>query len=231
MRNTSRLALVLLPCLLLCAARGEDKKFLDSFNVDEQNFVSTGKNTYFSLEPGYQLVYEGEEDGKKMVLVITVLNETKKVGNIETRVIEERETADGKLTEVSRNYFAMDKTTKSIYYFGEDVDMYKDDKVTGHGGSWLAGVDGARYGLMMPGTPEEGDRYYQEVASGKALDRAEIQSLTEKLKTPAGNFENCLKTKETSGLDPKEKSTKSYAPGIGLVKDSEYKLTRYGQAK
>jgi hypothetical protein len=230
MRNIVKLALVILPCVLLCSAQGEEQNYQDSFNVDEQNFVSTGKNTYFILEPGYQLVFEGEEDGQKMELVITVTNETKKIGNVETRVLEEKETADGKLTEVSKNYFAMDKTTKNIYYFGEDVDVYKDGKVTSHEGSWLAGVDGAKYGLMMPGTPKEGDRYYQEVAP-KAKDRAEIQSLTEKVKTPAGKFENCLKSKETSGVDPKEKSTKYYAPGVGMVRDSEYKLAKYGQAK
>jgi hypothetical protein len=83
----------------------------------------------------------------------TVLNETKTVDGVECRVVEERETKDGKLVEVSRNYFAIGKRTNSVYYFGEDVDIYKDDKVVSHEGAWLAGKNGARFGLMMPGLP------------------------------------------------------------------------------
>jgi len=83
--------------------------------------------------------------------VITVLAETKKVGNVETRIVEERETENGELTEVSRNYFAISRRTNNVYYFGEDVDEYKNGKVTGHGGSWLAGVEGAKYGLIKDG--------------------------------------------------------------------------------
>lgn len=222
------LALALLPVF---AARGEENPWQDSFAVDEANFASTGKNTYLILEPGYQLVFEGGEDGEKAQLTITVLNETKKVGNVETRVVEERETVDGKLTEVSRNYFAIDKTTNNVYYFGEDVDDYKDGKVSGHGGAWLAGEKGAKYGLLMPGTPKVGERYYQEIAPGVAMDRAETVSLTEKVKVPAGKFEDCLKVKEGSALKPKEKEYKYYAPGVGLLRDGDLKLARYGNAK
>src|SRR5215471_8192131 len=52
--------------------------------------ASTGRNPYFILEPGYQYVYQGKERGNKVDLTVTVLNETKPVAGIETRVIEER---------------------------------------------------------------------------------------------------------------------------------------------
>ena len=61
------------------------------------------------------------------------------------------------------------------------------------------------------------------------MDRAQIVSLTGRLKTPAGQFEKCLKTEETSPLE-RGKAYKLYAPGIGLVLDGNLKLTRYGQA-
>ena len=41
-------------------------------------------------------------------------------------------------------------------------------------GSWEAGVDGARPGLIMPGTPAHGARYFQEIADRMAVDRGEI---------------------------------------------------------
>lgn len=96
-------------------------------------------------------------------MTITVANDTKAVDGVETRVVEEREEADGRVVEVSKNYFALDQRTKDVYYFGEDVDEYKDGRVS-HGGSWLAGEEGATFGLMAPGEPKKGDRFYQEQA-------------------------------------------------------------------
>lgn len=205
-----------------------DRSWVDSFAVDGRNWSSTGKNDYFVLEPGYQLVLQGKEDEEEVVLTITVLNETKKVGGVETRIVEERESKGGKLVEVSRNYFAVDRTTWNVYYFGEDVDMYENGKVVNHEGSWLTGKDGARYGLAMPGKPEVGYRHYQEIAPKVAMDRAEIVSVSEVIRTPAGTFRRCLKTAESSALKPAEREYKLYAPGIGLIQDEDNLLVKYG---
>ena len=141
---------------------------------------STGRNPYFVLEADRVQVLEG--DGGR--LVITVLNEIKTVDGVETRVVEERETDKDQLIEVSRNYFAISRRTNSIYYFGEDVDAYKGGKVTGHEGSWLAGLKGAKPGLWIPGEPLLRSRYYQEIAPGDAMDRGEIVSVTERMTVP-----------------------------------------------
>ena len=202
------------------------RPFTDTFMVDEKDLASTGRNPYFILEPGYQLVLENP--ARKEVLTITVLDETRKIGAVETRIVEERETVDGKETEVSRNYFALCRRTNSVYYFGEDVDVYKDGKVVSHAGAWLAGVDGARPGLLMPGRPLNGARYYQEIAPGVALDRAEHRDDKATVETPAGAFENCLVVVETSPLEPGHESLKAYARGIGLVQDDVLKLVKHG---
>jgi hypothetical protein len=153
--------------------------FTDSFDLDKADLSSTGRNRYFVLEPGYQLILEGTDKGKATVLTVTVLNETKTVEGVETRVVEEKETANGQVVEISRNYFAISKKTSDVFYFGEDVDDYKNGKVVGHEGSWLSGDNGARFGLIMPGTPLLGAKYQQEIAPKVAMDRAEIVSLTE----------------------------------------------------
>lgn len=189
-------------------------------------FSSTGRNRYWILEPGYQLVLEGKDGGAAVRLTITVLDETKRVADVETRVVEEREIVDGKLAEVSRNYLAFGTQSRHVYYFGEDVDEYDGGKVT-HGGAWLAGVNGARFGILVPGEARVGARYYQEQAPGVAMDRAENVSVTEKLTTPAGKFTPCLKTKETSPLEPGA-DYKLYAPEVGLVQDGPLRLVKYG---
>jgi hypothetical protein len=186
--------------------------------------TTTGSNPYFILEPGFQLVLEGGT----AELVITVLDETVEVDGIQTRVVEERESKDGELVEVSRNFFAICAQTKDVYYFGEEVDMYQGGEVSSHSGAWRSGEENAKYGLIMPGAPRVGMKYYQELAPEVAMDRAEIISLDETFDTPAGEFTNSLKTKEGSALKPLEMEFKTYAPGIGLIQDEKLLLTKHG---
>jgi len=197
----------------------------EEFGIAECPLVPTGRNPYFILEPGFQTVLEGK--GTK--LVITVLDETKTVDRVNTRVVEEREWKNGELVEVSRNFFAMCERTKDVFYFGEEVDMYSGGKLASHTGAWLAGENNARAGLIMSGQPKVGMRYYQEVAPGIAMDRAEIVSVNDTLKTPAGSFSNCLRIKEGTALDPNEVEYKVHAPGIGLIQEPGILLTKYGQ--
>ena len=192
--------------------------------------LSTGRNEYFILEPGYQLTFEGKEGSKKVDLIVTVLNETKVVDGVETRILEERESADGNLVEVSRNFFAIGEKTRNLYYFGEEVDIYKKGKVVAHEGAWLSGVKGAKYGILVPGQIKVGDRYYSEKAPKVAMDRQENISTDAVLDTPAGKFEHCFKVKETTPLESGTEY-KLYAPGIGLVQDGSLKLVKYGVVK
>jgi hypothetical protein len=207
------------------AAPADDARpWTTDFRVEPGELGPTGRNPFFILEPGYSMVLRkgGEEVTK------TVLNETRMVDGVETRVIEERETKGGQVFEVSRNFYAISKRTNSVYYFGEEVDFYENGKVVNHEGAWLSGVNGARFGLMMPGTVLLGGRHYQEIAPKAAMDRAEILSTTETVETPAGTFKSCLKVEESSPLEPGVKETKYYAAGVGLVKDDKQELIKYG---
>jgi|RhiMethySRZTD1v2_1073278.scaffolds.fasta_scaffold10302_14 hypothetical protein len=210
-----------------------DEKWTDSFSLNNCTFSSNGSNQYFILKPGYQTVYEGVDEGIDVSQTITVLNETKIINGIDTRIIEEKsmDIKSGMEYEVSRNYFALCKETNSIFYFGEDVNFYDNGKLANHSGTWHDGVDNSKAGLMMPGMPLVGARYYQESAPKVAIDRAEIVSLSETVDTPAGKFENCLKEKDTDGLDPEEVAYRYYAPGIGQVRDDKLNLIRYGYLK
>jgi hypothetical protein len=191
-----------------------------AFPVEPRTLATEGEAPYFILKPGYQSTFTS--GGGK--LVITVLNETLDVDGVMTRVVEEREWKGAELVEVSRNYFAMDPTTGDVYYFGEDVDEYKKGKVVSHGGSWRHGSRGATFGLMMPGKPTVGMKFYNEQAKGVAMDRAEIVSVSERLTTSAGAFDRCVKTRETTPLEKLAREYKIYAPGVGLIKDGDMVL-------
>jgi hypothetical protein len=205
----------------------QDAGWTSKFEIEPGDLGPTGRNPFFILEPGYQLTLE---DGGER-LVITVLDDTRLVDGVLTRIVEERETDGGEVKEVSRNFFAISRRTNSVFYFGEEVDMYKSGKIASHEGAWLSGAGGATFGLMMPGLPLLKARYYQEVAPRVAMDRAEIVSLSETIRTPAGEFTNCLKTEESSPLEPLIRESKHYARGIGLIQDGSLRLVKHGPAK
>jgi len=204
----------------------QGRKWTESFGQENCRFSSVGRNPFFILEPGYQLVLESSTEK----VVITVLDETKKIGSIRARVVEEREEKNGKLVEVSRNFFAICREHGDVFYFGEEVDDYKDGKIVAHSGAWRADEANSKAGIIMPGTILLGARHYQEIAPN-AMDRAEIISDDVTMETPAGTFKNCIRVEETSGLDPDEKGYKTYAPGVGLIQDEDLVLAWYGWAK
>lgn len=212
------------------AAPAADDPWQREFGLEHRRFSSKGRSPYFVLEPGYQLTLEGRKGADPVRLVITVLDETRKVAGVETRVVEEREWVNGQLAEVARNFLALCQDTHSVFYFGEEVDMYKDGKLDSHAGAWIAGENAAP-GILIPGEPVLGARYYQEVAPGKALDRAEIVGVAGDLKTPAGDFEGCVTVEESTPLEPGIKERKRHAPGIGLVDDHGLLLVKHGFVK
>lgn len=203
---------------------GIDSEWQKEFGFEECTLVTTGKNPFFILDPGFTIVLESNAEK----VVITVLDETKEVDGVETRLIEEREWRHGELIEVSINMFAMCEETQDVFYFGEFVDMYSEGELTSHQGAWIAGEKDAKAGLIMPGNPEPGMRYYQEIAPGVAMDRAEIISNNKTLSTPAGTFTDCLETVEGTALNLSEREIKIYAPGIGLIQDANLFLTEFG---
>lgn len=218
--------------------RDRDPSFTTDFGLDNSMyFVPDGGNRYFSLRPGHFVRLEGENgEGQFEEVEITVLNQVRAIyfevdGTPKVafaRVIEERERLDGRISQISRNYYARCPITDNIYYFGEDVDHYnRRGRIIGHDGAWLAGEDGALPGLAMPATFLEGSRYHMENAPGISMDRAEHIGSGLTINTPAGRFRNCIEVLETSPLEPEEETLKIYAPGVGLIGDEALRVVEY----
>jgi hypothetical protein len=231
----------------------DDDEFTTEFRLQDCEFDnddSEGANHYFSLQPGYQLVLEGDEDGEEIRVWIYVTEDEEEItvpgiGTVSTRVVEEWEWVDGLLVEVSRNFFARCEQTNDIYYFGEDVDICEaglepDDggflcegEEPDHEGAWRAGENKAKSGLIMPGTFLLGSKYFQERArKDDAVDRGENVAMGLKVKTPAGAFQNCVEVVDTNPADGvcdiEDGDVKIYCPGVGLVMDEELELVCYG---
>ncbi|MGH7526943.1 MAG: hypothetical protein ACREMX_09590 [Gemmatimonadales bacterium] len=180
-------------------------------------------NPYFPLSVGTQLTLEGVEDGAAIRLVITVFDETENVAGVPARVVEERETQDGELVEVSRNFFVQ-ASDGTVCYYGEDVDVYEGGAVVDHPGQWRAGVNGAVPGIFMPASPAAGQAFRQEVAAGVAEDRVEITAEGESVTVPFGTFSNTIRFRETTPLEPGVVSLKVYARDVGPIVDNVVEL-------
>ena len=140
--------------------RRDAGEFTRDFRIQDCTFATQGQNPFFPMIPGRTVTFKGKEAGVNKRLEQATTNETLVVAGVLTRVLVEHHFDDGELVEVSRNYFAHCVENNSVFYFGESVDNYENGVVVNHDGSWIAGVNGARAGLIMPGMPLLGARYY-----------------------------------------------------------------------
>ena len=238
MSPLNRPAVLLLAALApLAAANAANDGFTDKFPIADCDFQTLGGNAFIKLQPGRQLYLNNKrcvDDGDCDELVelwITMLPDVRvikffdhgKTRYARTRVMQEYETADGELEEVSRNYLASCAPMNDVYYFGEDVEDGDGNPLPD---AWLAGKNGARPGILMPDRAFLlGSRYYQEIAPN-AKDRSEHTSMGFEVDVPAGRFRNCVEITETTPLEPGVESPKTYCPNIGIVRDGDLELVK-----
>ena len=151
------------------------------------------------------------------------IHKTFKIGDqtVESLGVEDREfDSQGNLTEATVDYFAQDNEG-NVYYFGEDVDEYRNGTVSGHSGAWLLGKDTAKPGLLMPAHPKTGDRFKSEDVPHITWEADEVVSLSETVTVPAGTWTNCIRIRENASDGATE--YKLYAPGVGCVREDEGK--------
>ena len=185
--------------------------------LDAAHFTSAIDNPYLLLPTGARWVYrESDPAGGEQRVVVTVLDRTRDVMGIETRVVHDVVTEDGALVEDTYDWYAQDEDG-NVWYFGEDTKEFENGKVSSTAGSWEAGVDGALPGIAFPDQPEVGMTYRQEYYDGQAEDAAEVLSLDEQVEVPYGGFDGVVLTKEYTPLEPDTLEHKFYARGVGVV--------------
>jgi len=151
------------------------------------------------------------------------------VGGFPVTVVEVKEFEDGELVERTLDYYAQ-CGDGSVWYVGEKVDDYEDGEIVGHEGQWQAGEAGAEPGLFMPAEPKVGETFEQERAPGVAEDRSTVEAVGVKVTTPAGMFDDCIRTKDFAPLD-NITEFKLYCPNVGMVREQapgvRFNLVRY----
>ena len=201
--------------------------------LDSANFVdnpleigdAVAANPYFPLIPGTTWTYENTVAGETDT--VEVFNETKEFeypadsGQIFNCIVVNdvvTDTESGEVIEDTDDWYAQDEDG-NVWYFGEISKQFEDGELVSLEGSWKAGVDDAKPGIIMPADPQEGDIYRQEFFLGDAEDMGAVVSRgDESAEVPFGNYEDdVLKTKDWTPIEPDALEFKYYAPAVGLV--------------
>jgi len=213
-------ALALLVCAVAASGCGHtaDRRTAEyNPEIDPAQFVSAITNSFFPLSPGATFNYrsktaEGTETDK-----VFVTRETRSISDVTCVVVADTVWRDGNLTEATQDWYAQDRAG-NVWYFGEDSKDFEGGKVASTAGSWESGVKGARPGIIMKANPRVGDTYREEFLPGEAEDMAEVAGASESVTVPSGSYQNCLKIREWSPLEPGVSEYKYYAPGVGPVR-------------
>lgn len=179
-------------------------------------FVDTITNKYFPLLPGTKFFYRGFDGRAHTSDVMYVSYNKKRILGVECTVVRDEAFVEGVLAELTLDWYAQD-AAGNVWYFGEDTKEFDaEGSVISTEGSWEAGVDDARPGIIMKAKPAPGDRYLQELAPGVAEDAAEVHSIKPGC-VPYGCFEELLAINEWTRLNPDVLDRKLYAKGVGFV--------------
>jgi hypothetical protein len=188
-------------------------------------------NSYLPFVVGTAMEYELESDEGLERTLVEVLDETREVAGVTTRVVRDRVYLDEVLIEDTRDWYAQDDEG-NVWYMGEEVDNYHYDESgqlldIDHEGSWEAQLDVAGAGetalpgFAMKAAPMVGDVYNQEFYEGEAEDMGEIVAIDVEITLRSGATYTCLQTLDSNPLDPGAEEYKYYAPGIGLIVEED----------
>ena len=191
--------------------------------IDPADFTSGITNPYFPLTPGTTFVYEGTSEGKAELNTVKVTSETRPILGVQCLIVHDVVEQAGVVVEDTFDWYAQDKDG-NVWYFGEDTrELDARGRVKTTEGSWEAGQDRAKPGIVMTAQPVVGASYRQEYRKGVAEDRGRIIQVGEARTTPTGSYDNVVVVAERTRLEPKILEHKEYAPGVGLITENVVK--------
>lgn len=181
-------------------------------------------NRWFPLAPGTQFVFKGRADWgnglrpHRVVFIVTDL--TKVVDGVRAVVIWERDINGGRLVESELAFHAQDNHG-NVWHLGEYPEDYENGRFIGAPDTWIAGVAGAKAGILMLAKPRLGTpAYLQGLAPAiDFVDCAKVLKTGQRTCVPLGCYRNVLVTDEWNPLVPEDgHQRKYYVAGLGNVR-------------
>lgn len=218
----------------LCNAVGEGRYDPEFEARDfERDFAHLANpNPYFPLTIGSQWEFRSADE----VIKVQVQNATKLIDDVRCVVVRDEVSVNGALIEGTNDWFAQGRDG-TVWYCGEetatfetfDGDRPKKPELVGIDGSFKAGREGDKPGIIFPAVPAQGLVYREESSLGNAEDAARILAVDYAYgKRPALDTlvprrlamllcsGSCVVTENFSQLEPGVIERKYYAPGIGV---------------
>ena len=221
--------------LNICAAVGENRYDPDFgpelFDTDFHNL--SNPNRYMPLGIGNRWDYAGS--GEK--IKIEILNQTKTIDGVTCIVQRDQVFKDGFIAEDTSDWFAQAKDG-NVWYCGEEVkdyEVFAEDRpvvpeLVSIDGTFKAGRDFAKPGVIFLGAPRVGVTYREEVSLANAEDVSSIVSTTYRYGDNAelDRFvpkalvqllcrRDCVVTHAFTAVRPGVIERKYFAPGIGFI--------------
>ncbi len=194
-------------------------------------------NQYLPFSPGAVKVFSGWADGEQATVVETHLAQTREFswngGVVECRILEELDFARGGLATRDHIYLAQ-ADDGSVWSFGEtedddvddDGDDDDDEDDEDEPGGWIVGqaspsdppdvLTGADPALVMPASPQAGERWLPENLPPRLVTRSVAQSTDATVRAGGRRIGGCLRVRNVDVADGTAE-TLWFAPGLGLV--------------
>ncbi|WP_426985671.1 hypothetical protein [Pseudarthrobacter sp. Y6] len=198
-----------------------------AINFDRTDFQAAPRidNKWFPLKPGMQYTTTGTvtsaEGTSTRTVVHTVTGLTKVIDGVKTRVLWDRDYADGELVESELAFFA--QTGKgTVWLFGEYPEEYENGGFVGAPSTFISGLAKAQAGIAMQARPRTGTPDYVQAYAPKVdfLDCGTVFQKDQHVCVPTGCYDDVLVIDEYNPLEPPEAGhqRKFYSAGTGLVK-------------
>lgn len=199
---------------------------IEDFEFDPDNFGDSANvdNQWLPLNPGTRFVYEGSTQEEDEVVphrvVFTVTDLTKVVNGVRAVVGWDQDYSAGQLEESEIIFLAQDNDG-NVWHLGQLREVYDEEGEFAGGRAWLAGLDGAKAGIMMKAQPRPGTPAYPQGYAPPPFfwdDHARVDATGQKTCVPAGCYEDVLVIDEFEPPKPGAHQLKYYAPGVGYVR-------------
>lgn len=197
-------------------ARPTEAKF------DPANFgdPATGANRYLPLKPGTQWVRQGATSvGSRRVphqVTTTVTDVYRVIGGVRTVAVFDYEVDGGQIAQESLDYLAEAKDG-TVWYLGGYTEQFEGGRYVSALDGWLAGVKGAKAGVLVQARPRAGSPPYS-VAQPDAEqgDVAEVIKVGARRCVPFKCFNDVLVVREGKASAP-DNEFKYYARDVGQI--------------
>jgi hypothetical protein len=194
---------------------------------DPKNFSEplTIDNKWLPLTPGTQFVLEGEsnrgEGIEKHRVVFTVTDLTKVINGVRTVVMWDRDFNGEVMAESEITFFAQDDKG-NVWLLGEYPEEYEKGQFAGAPSTWIAGLAGAKPGILMPAHLKLGAPPFLQgfVPDIDFQDVAKVHQVGQEVCVPAGCYRDVTVIDEWDPLHQPEDGhqLKFQAPGVGNIR-------------